>query len=353
MKKNFLKHFCLLLVFSIAGTAYSQDCGSYLQQAAKLVSQKKYCDAKSYYQKYSDCNADADVSAEIAMCERYCKVQAMEAGDNETIDKTGDPNPLGAKAVVPDVIILKNGDEVKSIVQEVGTEYVKYKKFDNQTGPVYNMAISEIFMIRYANGSKDVFNKIADTSNSSVQNNSENNHRNQNVSVSQNENKEISNKTPEQAITPTAKNANDTQYANSNQPVYKYMFGNAINPVGAKKSPFLAGFLSFIIPGVGQFYTGDIGGGFLCMGTNIICNTVWMTAKDNSTFTIGFVSALVIEILATTDAWATAKNVNRARGYYLGKNAYLNVNPTLLKTNDYTQQNFKNSACGISFTVSF
>jgi len=162
MKKIYLKHFCLLLVFSIAGTAYSQDCDSYLQQAAKLVSQKKYCDAKSYYQKYSDCNADADVSAEIAMCEKFCKAQAMEAGDNETIDKTGDSNPLGAKAVAPDVIILKSGDEVKSIVQEVGTEYVKYKKFDNQTGPVYNMALSEIFMIRYANGSKDVFAEKTD-----------------------------------------------------------------------------------------------------------------------------------------------------------------------------------------------
>jgi len=142
-----------------AATAYSQDCDSYLQQAAKLVSQKKYCDAKSYYQKYSDCNSGADVSAEIAMCEKFCKAQVMESEDSETVDKTGDSNPLEVKEVAPDVIILKNGDEVKSIVQEVGTEYVKYKKFDNQTGPVYNMALSEIFMIRYANGSKDVFNK--------------------------------------------------------------------------------------------------------------------------------------------------------------------------------------------------
>jgi len=67
---------------------------------------------------------------------------------------------FGIKAMAQDFIILKNGDEIKSLVQEVGAEYVKYKKFDNQTGPVYNMAVSEIFMIQYANGSKDVFNKI-------------------------------------------------------------------------------------------------------------------------------------------------------------------------------------------------
>ena len=55
---------------------------------------------------------------------------------------------LGFSAMAQDVIILKNGDEIKSLVQEIGTEYVKYKRFDNQTGPTYNVAIVEIFMIK-------------------------------------------------------------------------------------------------------------------------------------------------------------------------------------------------------------
>jgi len=63
--------------------------------------------------------------------------------------------------VAQDVIILKNGGEIKSLVQEIGTEYVKYKKFDNQTGPIYNIAKTEIFMIKYENGTKDVFNEVA------------------------------------------------------------------------------------------------------------------------------------------------------------------------------------------------
>jgi|GEM_PF-3841393 len=70
---------------------------------------------------------------------------------------------FGFKAMAQDVIMLKNGDEIKSLVQEIGADYVKYKKFDNQTGPLYNMAISEIFMIKYANGTKDVFNKVETT----------------------------------------------------------------------------------------------------------------------------------------------------------------------------------------------
>ena len=68
---------------------------------------------------------------------------------------------FGFSAMAQDVIVLKNGDEIKSLVQEIGTEYVKYKRFDNQTGPVYNVAKTEIFMIKYENGTKDVFNEVA------------------------------------------------------------------------------------------------------------------------------------------------------------------------------------------------
>jgi len=68
---------------------------------------------------------------------------------------------FGFSAMAQDVIVLKNGDEIKSLVQEIGTEYVKYKRFNNQTGPIYNMAKTEIFMIKYENGTKDVFNEVA------------------------------------------------------------------------------------------------------------------------------------------------------------------------------------------------
>ena len=56
-----------------------------------------------------------------------------------------------------DVITLKNGEDIQSLVQEIGEVDIKYKKFDNPNGPNYTLKKSEIFMIRYANGSKDVF----------------------------------------------------------------------------------------------------------------------------------------------------------------------------------------------------
>ncbi|MBT3303368.1 MAG: hypothetical protein HOD63_04635 [Bacteroidetes bacterium] len=56
-----------------------------------------------------------------------------------------------------DLIILNTGDEIQSIVKEVGINIIKYKKFENQQGPVYTIEKSKVFMIKYQNGSKDVF----------------------------------------------------------------------------------------------------------------------------------------------------------------------------------------------------
>jgi len=76
----------------VVAVANSQDCNSYLRRASELVSQQKYCEAKMYYQRYSNCDADADVSTEIAMCERRCKIQTMEDGGNDVAGTTGRDN---------------------------------------------------------------------------------------------------------------------------------------------------------------------------------------------------------------------------------------------------------------------
>jgi hypothetical protein len=57
-----------------------------------------------------------------------------------------------------DVILLKNGGELKAKVLEVLPDMVKYKKWDNQEGPSYSESKANIVMIKYQNGTKDVFN---------------------------------------------------------------------------------------------------------------------------------------------------------------------------------------------------
>ena len=56
-----------------------------------------------------------------------------------------------------DIITFKNGDEIKSKVIEVTPDLIKYKKWENQDGPIYSSNKSEVFMVKYANGTKDVF----------------------------------------------------------------------------------------------------------------------------------------------------------------------------------------------------
>jgi len=77
-----------------------------------------------------------------------------------------------------DVITLKSGKEIIGLVYEIGDNDVKYKKITNPNGPNYILKKSEIFMIRYANGSKDVFEDVtpsvpATTDQPSVQSNAQ------------------------------------------------------------------------------------------------------------------------------------------------------------------------------------
>lgn len=57
-----------------------------------------------------------------------------------------------------DIIVLKNGDELKAIILEVLPDLIKYKKSDNENGPTYSENKGNVFMIKYKNGTKDVFN---------------------------------------------------------------------------------------------------------------------------------------------------------------------------------------------------
>jgi hypothetical protein len=59
-----------------------------------------------------------------------------------------------------DVLTKKTGDDIKAKVIEVTTTEVKYKKFDNLSGPLFSILKSELLLIRYENGSKDVYNDI-------------------------------------------------------------------------------------------------------------------------------------------------------------------------------------------------
>ena len=70
-----------------------------------------------------------------------------------------------------DILVLKNGDEVKAKVLEISPIEIKYKKCTMPEGPLYVVKKSDVFMIKYANGTKEVLKSEAAESNNTPTNN--------------------------------------------------------------------------------------------------------------------------------------------------------------------------------------
>lgn len=61
------------------------------------------------------------------------------------------------KCTSQDLLTMKNGEDIKTKIIEVNQLNVIYKKFDNLNGPNYTIPKEEILLIRYENGTKDIF----------------------------------------------------------------------------------------------------------------------------------------------------------------------------------------------------
>jgi len=56
-----------------------------------------------------------------------------------------------------DVIYKNDGTEIKAKVIEITTEAVKYKNYDQLEGPLRNISLTDVFMIIYQDGLKEVY----------------------------------------------------------------------------------------------------------------------------------------------------------------------------------------------------
>lgn len=59
-----------------------------------------------------------------------------------------------------DAIIKTNGEEFRCKVEKVGGTEVEYRKADNPDGPLYTIARNEVFMIIYANGTRETITQL-------------------------------------------------------------------------------------------------------------------------------------------------------------------------------------------------
>lgn len=64
---------------------------------------------------------------------------------------------LNFRSSAQDIIVRKTGEEIKAKVEQVSDTEIKYRKAENLNGPLYSVAKADVFMIKYENGTRDVF----------------------------------------------------------------------------------------------------------------------------------------------------------------------------------------------------
>ena len=60
-------------------------------------------------------------------------------------------------AQAQDLLTKQNGDELQVKVLEITPTEVRYRRSDNPDGPLISVRRSDVFMVRYANGTKEMF----------------------------------------------------------------------------------------------------------------------------------------------------------------------------------------------------
>ncbi|MDO8998553.1 MAG: DUF4190 domain-containing protein [Bacteroidota bacterium] len=98
--------------------------------------------------------------------------------DKETISllKIISPAIIQPNDSLCDIITLKNGDEVKVTILELTPALVKYKRCGDAESPLYIAKKADVFKIKYANGTFEVFNN--EEVKKPIPNNNQNNSRN-------------------------------------------------------------------------------------------------------------------------------------------------------------------------------
>jgi len=231
-----------------------------------------------------------------------------------------------------DIIIKMNGNEIEAIVLEVGTNDVKYKKFDHRNGPTYYIRKSEIFMIKYEDGDKDVF----------AVNEHEDAIEDRGIVIG--EKGYYDYKTNAFTVT-------DESYQELYYPP-KTLHYHRKSPGGA----FCLSF--FLIPGIGQFYNGQGGKGATMMILHFGSAAVAALSSDEDMAIIGAGVFFANWLWSSIDAPVSANAINRrnarkALSWELGGNSTLSLRPDFYIADNKMNIQKKEAVYGLSLKLNF
>ena len=139
-----------------------------------------------------------------------------------------------------DIITKKDGSDIRAKVLEVNDADIRYILFDEPDGPVYTLRKSEILMISYPSGRREVFNTSSPYA--------------------------YSGQGPyREPVTGLAPNMKYKELKDI------YNFRDYDSHYGGRWNPSLMGVCSWIVPGLGQMICGEVGRGFAWFGGSVGC----------------------------------------------------------------------------------
>jgi hypothetical protein len=62
-----------------------------------------------------------------------------------------------------DIITTRSGDDIKAKVAEIGLNDIKYKRWESLDGPIVVIAKEKVLLIRYEDGTKEIFEQVEST----------------------------------------------------------------------------------------------------------------------------------------------------------------------------------------------
>lgn len=187
-----------------------------------------------------------------------------------------------AAASAQDLIVKRNGEEIRARVTAVGTDTISYKLFDEANGVVYTIMKGEVVLIKYENGRNEVITARSSSYDPLLYGTRE----------------------PVAGIKPGMKYRELKDLYNHKEYVRGLVQHH--NPAGA-------GVGSFFIPGLGQMICGEgwRGTAFLggCIAANVV-SAVGIQQGSEVVYLIGAAASLTAQIWSIVDAVRVAKVKN-------------------------------------------
>lgn len=230
-------------------------------------------------------------------------------------------------AMAQDIITKRNGEDVEAKIVEVNQNDLRYKKANNPDGPTYTIAKKDVLLVRYQNGTNEIFDDVAGSYG----------------------------RTPAEGVTPGMK------YKQLKR-IYSYK-DYIPGMVERYRKPGGCGVASFFIPGLGQFIEGEVGRGLGWLGGSIVAGALYGvgiaelphvdSSFDGAHLALlgGSLVGLACSICATIDAVRIAKVQNLYYEDLKTLNYTLELHPSV----DYIRTPSGNlcPAAGLTFAMKF